>query len=124
VVSKPHLRPNGCVADLFDGSSRLRRDCAFSIGLRLALEPEVLKPLLIILLSRPLQHCQPAQEKPDDELEPHLPDNELPKKPAQLTSLRTVLLPHCGQLIFFSSPTKTSCSKHSPQHSHSYYQSK
>jgi hypothetical protein len=35
VVSKPHLRPNDCVADLFYGSSHLRRDSAFSIGLRL-----------------------------------------------------------------------------------------
>jgi hypothetical protein len=31
VVSKPHLMSDSCVADLFlDGSSRLRRDCAFS----------------------------------------------------------------------------------------------
>jgi len=26
-----------------DGSSRLRRDCAFSIGLRLALEPDMIE---------------------------------------------------------------------------------
>jgi hypothetical protein len=32
-----------CVAGLFDGSSRLRRDCAFSIGLRLALEPDMIE---------------------------------------------------------------------------------
>ena len=54
VISKPYLpaqwsgisrlierrfkelkRPNGCVASLFYGSSRLRRDCAFPIGLTL-----------------------------------------------------------------------------------------
>jgi hypothetical protein len=64
------------------------------------------------LFSGPLQHCQPAQEKPADERDPHLPDNESFKKPVQLTSLRTLLLPHWGQLTFFSSPAKTSCSKH------------
>jgi hypothetical protein len=41
VVSQPHLRLKGCVADLLCGSSRLRRDCAFSIGLRLTLDPDL-----------------------------------------------------------------------------------
>ena len=30
-----------CCRPLLSGSSRLRRDCAFSIGLRLALEPDL-----------------------------------------------------------------------------------
>jgi hypothetical protein len=72
------------------------------------------------LFSGPLQFIQPAQEKPDDEPDPHLTDDESPKKPAQLTSLRTLVLPHLGQLIFFPSPEKTSCSKHCPQQAHSY----
>ena len=55
VVSKSHLRPNGCVAVLFYGSSRLRRDCAFPSGLTLDAYLNLSKIRYVIPLSGVLE---------------------------------------------------------------------